>query len=146
MTNRIVRFKEFGGPEVLKIFDEPITFPKKDEVRIRVKALGLNQAEVMLREGRYVGKPNLPSRIGIEASGIIEEIGEGVSDYVIGDEVSDLFEMESKTEEDVRNKIARRTTGAKCCCILPVNNTLCKSPSNSTHYLKMLTLSILNLS
>ena len=87
MINRIVRFEKFGGPEVLKIFDEPTASPKKDEVRIKVKALGLNQAEVMLREGRYVGKPNLPSRIGIEASGIIEEIGEEVSDYVIGDEV-----------------------------------------------------------
>ena len=87
MINRIVRLEKFGGPEVLKIFDEPTASPKKDEVRIKVKALGLNQAEVMLREGRYVGKPNLPSRIGIEASGIIEEIGEEVSDYVIGDEV-----------------------------------------------------------
>ena len=87
MTNRIVRLNEFGGPEVLKIYNEPIASPKKDEVRIKVKALGLNQAEVMLREGRYVGKPNLPCRIGIEASGIIEEIGGDVSNYVVGDEV-----------------------------------------------------------
>jgi len=87
MKNRIVRFSEFGGPEVLKIFDEPLVTPGEGDVRIKVKALGLNQAEVMLREGRYVGKPNLPSRIGIEASGIIEEIGSGVKNYNIGDEV-----------------------------------------------------------
>lgn len=87
MKNRIVRFTDFGGPEFLKIYDEDLTFPKSGEVRIRVKALGLNQAEVMLREGRYVGKPNLPSRIGIEASGIIEEIGDDVVEYKVGDEV-----------------------------------------------------------
>ena len=74
MNNRIVRFSEFGGPEVLKIYNEDSASPKSDEIKIRVKALGLNQAEVMLREGRYVGKPNLPSRIGIEASGIIINI------------------------------------------------------------------------
>ncbi len=87
MNNRIVRFSEFGGPEVLKIYNEDSASPKSDEIKIRVKALGLNQAEVMLREGRYVGKPNLPSRIGIEASGIIEEIGENVSEFKNGDEV-----------------------------------------------------------
>ena len=84
MTNRIVRFNEFGGREVLKIQNEDLKSPNEGEVRIRVKALGLNQAEVMLREGRYVGKPNLPSRIGVEASGIVEEIGKGLSTYQVG--------------------------------------------------------------
>ena len=87
MQNRIVRFSEFGGPEVLNIINEEIKEPKINEVRIKVKALGLNQAEVMLREGRYVGKPELPSRIGIEASGIVESIGEGVTKFKEGDEV-----------------------------------------------------------
>ena len=85
--NRIIRFSKFGGPEVLEIHEEEIKSPKKGEVRIQVKALGLNQAEVMLREGRYVGKPDLPSRIGIEASGIVDEIGEGVTKFKSGDEV-----------------------------------------------------------
>ena len=87
MKNRIVRFSEFGGPEVLSISNEEIKEPKENEVRIKVKALGLNQAEVMLREGRYVGKPDLPSRIGIEASGIVDSIGNNVADYKEGDEV-----------------------------------------------------------
>ena len=79
MKNRIVRFNNHGGPEVLKLVDENIKEPKDDEVRINVKALGLNQAEVMLREGRYVASPNFPARIGIEASGIIDSIGNNVS-------------------------------------------------------------------
>ncbi|PPR44688.1 MAG: Quinone oxidoreductase 1 [Alphaproteobacteria bacterium MarineAlpha5_Bin7] len=87
MKNRIVRFSKFGGPEVLSISNEEIKEPGENEVRIKVKALGLNQAEVMLREGRYVGKPDLPSRIGIEASGIVDTIGKNVTDYKEDDEV-----------------------------------------------------------
>ncbi|PPR47143.1 MAG: Quinone oxidoreductase 1 [Alphaproteobacteria bacterium MarineAlpha5_Bin9] len=87
MKNRIVRFSKFGGPEVLEIFNEKIKLPDKNEVRINIKALGLNQAEVMLREGRYVGTPILPSRIGIEGSGIIDEVGTNVHDWKVGDEV-----------------------------------------------------------
>ena len=85
MKNRIVRFNNHGGPEVLKLVDEDIKEPKDDEVRINVKALGLNQAEVMLREGRYVASPNFPARIGIEASGIIDSIGNNVSSFEKGD-------------------------------------------------------------
>ena len=87
MKNRIVRFNNHGGPEVLKLVDENIKEPKDDEVRINVKALGLNQAEVMLREGRYVASPNFPARIGIEASGIIDSIGNNVSSFKKGDSV-----------------------------------------------------------
>ena len=87
MKNRIVRFNNHGGPEVLKLVDEDIKEPKDDEVRINVKALGLNQAEVMLREGRYVASPNFPARIGIEASGIIDSIGNNVSSFKKGDSV-----------------------------------------------------------
>jgi len=87
MKNRIVRFNNHGGPEVLKLVDEDIKEPKDDEVRINVKALGLNQAEVMLREGRYVASPNFPARIGIEASGIIDSIGNSVSSFKKGDSV-----------------------------------------------------------
>lgn len=72
---------------MLELFDEKIESPKEDEIRFRVKALGLNQAEVMLREGRYVGSPQFPSRIGVEGSGIIEEVGKNVSNWKAGDEV-----------------------------------------------------------
>jgi NADPH:quinone reductase-like Zn-dependent oxidoreductase len=87
MKNRIVRFDNHGGPEVLNLINEAIKEPKDDEVRIKVKALGLNQAEVMLREGRYVASPNFPARIGIEASGIVDSIGNNVSSLKIGDSV-----------------------------------------------------------
>lgn len=85
---RIVRFHQLGGPEVLKIEDVSITPPGPGEVTIRVKALGLNRAEALFREGRYLEQPQLPSRLGYEASGIVEAVGSGVTSVVIGDIVS----------------------------------------------------------
>ena len=88
MKNRIVRFNKFGSPEVLQIFEEKLKIPNLDEVRIRIKAFGVNQGEVMYREGRYVSKPNFPSRLGSEGSGIIDLIGNNNKQYKIGDEVT----------------------------------------------------------
>jgi NADPH:quinone reductase-like Zn-dependent oxidoreductase len=67
-TVKIVRFHELGGPDVLKLEDMPLPEPGKGEVRLRVEAIGLNRAEVMFREGRYLVNPTLPSKLGYEAS------------------------------------------------------------------------------
>ncbi len=88
--SRIVRFHETGGPEVLKIEEVEVPAPKKGEVRIAVKALGLNRAEAMFRAGQYLEQPKFPARIGYEASGTVEAIGEGVQDLQVGDAVSTI--------------------------------------------------------
>ena len=88
MKNRIVRFNKFGSPDVLQIFEEKLKIPDHDEVRIRIKAFGVNQGEVMYREGRYVSKPNFPSRLGSEGSGIIDLIGNNNIKFKVGDEVT----------------------------------------------------------
>lgn len=85
---RTVLFYETGGPEVLKIEDVEIPQPNAGEVRIQVKALGLNRAEAMFRSGKYLFQPHFPSRLGYEASGVIESIGPGVSGFAKGDIVS----------------------------------------------------------
>jgi NADPH:quinone reductase len=85
---RIVRFHTFGGPEVLKIEDLTLPPPGEGEVQIKVKALGLNRAEAMFRSGQYLEEAKLPSRLGFEASGIVESIGPGVSGFTPGDIVS----------------------------------------------------------
>jgi len=72
---KIIRFHEVGGPEVLKIEELPAPTPQKGEVRLKVEAIGLNRAEVMFRQGRYVEQPELPSGLGYEASGTVEEVG-----------------------------------------------------------------------
>ena len=87
-TARTVRFGRLGGPEVLQIEDLPIVEPKSGEVRIRVQAIGLNRAEIMFRTGQYLEQPKFPSRIGLEAAGIVEAIGAGVTKVRIGDKVS----------------------------------------------------------
>ena len=77
---KIVRFHELGGPEVLRIEDAPDATPHTNEVRLRVEAIGLNRAEIMFRLGRYLEEPRLPSRLGYEASGIVDAVGEADQD------------------------------------------------------------------
>jgi NADPH:quinone reductase-like Zn-dependent oxidoreductase len=91
----IVRFHQTGGPEVLQLEELPAPRPEKGEVRIKVEAIGLNRAEVMFRNGQYIEEPELPSRLGYEASGTIEEVGPGVIGWKPGDRVSSvpLFSM-----------------------------------------------------
>ena len=88
MNARIVRFYQTGGPEVLKIETVDVPSPSLGEVRIRVKALGLNRAEVMFRSGQYLEQPKFPARLGYEAAGIVESIGSGVEGLAVGDAVS----------------------------------------------------------
>ena len=85
---RVVRFARHGGPEVLEIHDEAPTPPGAGELRIAVEAIGLNRAEIMFRSGHYVAAAAFPSRIGLEASGVIDALGPGVSGFAIGDRVA----------------------------------------------------------
>lgn len=87
---RAVRFRKIGGPEVLQIDTVDVPAPGPGEVRINVKALGLNRAEAMFRSGQYLELPVLPSRLGYEAAGIIESVGPGVEDLKPGDSVSTI--------------------------------------------------------
>ena len=87
---RIVRFHQTGGPEVLKIENVDVPAPGPGEVRIAVKALGLNRAESMYRSGHYLEQPRLPTRLGYEAAGTVEALGEGVRDLKVGDAVSTI--------------------------------------------------------
>ncbi|PPR22955.1 MAG: Quinone oxidoreductase 1 [Alphaproteobacteria bacterium MarineAlpha10_Bin1] len=85
---RIVRFHETGGPEVLRLDQVPERDPGPGEVRLKVEAIGLNRAEVMLREGVYHERPIFPSRIGYEAAGVVDALGDGVTNVKQGDRVA----------------------------------------------------------
>jgi len=87
-TVKIVRFHELGAADVLKLDDMPLPEPGKGEVRLRVKAIGLNRAEVMFRQGLYLVSPKLPAKIGYEASGTVEAVGEDVDKSLIGKTMS----------------------------------------------------------
>ncbi len=88
MNARIVRFHQCGGPEVLNIESVDVPAPARGEVRIQVKALGLNRAEVMFRSGHYIEQPQFPARLGYEAAGIVESVGPEVAGVKVGDAVS----------------------------------------------------------
>jgi NADPH:quinone reductase-like Zn-dependent oxidoreductase len=87
-TAKIVRFHETGGAEVLKIEELPLPEPAHGEVRLRVRAIGLNRAEIMFRRGQYFFEPELPSKLGYEASGIVEAVGPGVDAGLVGGKFS----------------------------------------------------------
>jgi NADPH:quinone reductase-like Zn-dependent oxidoreductase len=87
---RIVRFHQTGGPEVLKIEHVEPKPPGPGEVRIAVKALGLNRAESMFRSGQYLEEPIVPARLGYEAAGTVDAVGPGVTGFKVGDAVSTI--------------------------------------------------------
>lgn len=87
---RVVRFHSLGGPEVLQVETADLPPPGAGEVRIAVKALGLNRAEAMFRAGKYLEQPSFPSKLGYEAAGTIEAVGPNVTDFQVGDAVSTI--------------------------------------------------------
>ncbi|MGK5551778.1 zinc-dependent alcohol dehydrogenase family protein [Actinomadura kijaniata] len=77
---RTVLFHELGGPEVMRLEDVPVGEPGPGEVRIRVEAIGLNRAEALFRSGVYIEPVRrFPARLGIEAAGVVEAVGDGVT-------------------------------------------------------------------
>ena len=87
---RIVRFHKTGAADVLKIEATLLQEPEAGEIRIAVKALGLNRAEVMFRNGMYLETPVFPARLGYEAAGTVDAIGAGVTGFKLGDRVSTI--------------------------------------------------------
>lgn len=85
---RVVRFHEYGEPEVLRIDDIEVSVPAADEVQIAVRAIGLNRAEVMFRRHAYLQEAEFPSMLGYEAAGTVKAFGSDVSGFAEGDAVS----------------------------------------------------------
>jgi NADPH:quinone reductase len=87
MTTRIIRIEEHGGPDVLKPATVDLPPPGAGEIRIRQTAVGVNYHDVYVRSGLYRTLP-LPGVPGIEAAGVVEELGEGVSGFAAGDRIA----------------------------------------------------------
>ena len=85
---KIVRFHSIGGPENLKIEEVAFAQPGEGEVKLRVQAVGLNRAEAGFMRGQYFETPQLPSRIGYEAAGVVEAVGPGVDPSWVGKQVA----------------------------------------------------------
>jgi NADPH2:quinone reductase len=85
MKTTVVRIHAAGGPEVLKIEELDLADPAAGEVRIRHTAIGFNFQDIYTRSGQYAAP--MPSGLGTEAVGVVEALGEGVTDFAVGDRV-----------------------------------------------------------
>ena len=81
-----IRFYETGGPEVLRWEEIEVGDPGPGEVRVRHHAVGLNFADTYFRTGYYPAP--LPAGMGVEAAGVVEAVGQGVTDFAVGDRVT----------------------------------------------------------
>ncbi|MFW6833104.1 zinc-dependent alcohol dehydrogenase family protein [Enterobacter hormaechei] len=86
--SKVITFNRTGGPEVLEVVDVQVPAPTAGEVQIRVHAIGINRAEIMYRNGQYVIEPEFPARLGYEAAGVVQAVGENVDEFTTGDRVS----------------------------------------------------------
>jgi NADPH2:quinone reductase len=89
-TMKAVEISAPGGPEVLKLTERPMPQPKRGEVLIRVAAAGVNGPDIMQRKGLYPAPAGASDLPGLEVSGEIVAIGDGVSRWTIGDKVTAL--------------------------------------------------------
>jgi NADPH:quinone reductase-like Zn-dependent oxidoreductase len=87
-----------GGVQVLKVEQRPDLKPGKGEVLIRVKAAGLNFADILARQGLYPDAPKKPCVMGYEVSGVVEAIGEGTAQTLIGKAVVALTRFGGQSE------------------------------------------------
>jgi NADPH:quinone reductase-like Zn-dependent oxidoreductase len=76
-----------GGPDVMRVQERPDPVVGTGEVLVRVKAAGINFADVMARAGLYPDAPKPPSVVGYEIAGVVEAVDDGVTDYAPGDRV-----------------------------------------------------------
>ncbi|MFO1173545.1 MAG: quinone oxidoreductase [Hyphomicrobiaceae bacterium] len=84
---RVVKVHAYGGPEALQVEDADPGRPAKGEALIRQSAIGLNFIDVYHRTGLYP-QPSMPFTPGMEGAGVVEAVGEGVSDLKPGDRVA----------------------------------------------------------
>jgi NADPH2:quinone reductase len=108
--SKAVIIEKNGGPEELKIVDVTVGQPGAGEIRIRHKAVGLNFIDVYQRTGLYPFP--MPLHLGMEASGIIEAVGEGVTHLKVGDRVAYASQPPGSYCEE-------RVMPAKTVCKLP---------------------------
>ncbi|MCF8168536.1 MAG: quinone oxidoreductase [Rhodoferax sp.] len=108
--SRAIRIDQHGGPEELKLVQVQVGEPGPGEVRIRHHAVGLNFIDIYQRSGLY--PMSLPVQLGMEAAGVIEAVGEGVTHLQVGDRAAYASQPPGSYCE-------LRVMPAKCVCKLP---------------------------
>ena len=109
-TSRAIQITQHGGPEQLQLVQVSVGDPGPGEIRIRHKAVGLNFIDVYQRSGLY--PMAMPLQLGMEAAGVVEAVGEGVSHLKVGDRAAYASQPPGSYCEV-------RVMPAKCVCKLP---------------------------
>jgi len=109
-TFKAIRIDQNGGPEQLKLVDVEVGDPGPGEIRIRHKAIGLNFIDVYQRSGLYALA--MPLQLGMEASGVVEAVGDGVTHLKVGDRAAYASQPPGAYSE-------ARVMPAKTVCVLP---------------------------
>ncbi|MEN0117313.1 MAG: NAD(P)H-quinone oxidoreductase [Agrobacterium cavarae] len=87
---RFVDLPNFGGPEVMTFSNGPLPSPKAGELLVKVQAAGINRPDVAQRQGNYPAPKDASPVLGLEVAGEVVALGEGVSDFQVGDRVCAL--------------------------------------------------------
>jgi NADPH:quinone reductase-like Zn-dependent oxidoreductase len=88
--SRTIKFAQAGGPEVLEFIEMEVPAPGPHEVRIKVRAIGINRADSMWRKDRYVESPIFPAGLGYDCAGVVDAVGKDVTGFAVGDTVSTI--------------------------------------------------------
>ncbi len=113
-TMRCIEIPEPGGPEALVVGTRPVPQPGEGELLIKVHAAGVNRPDAMQRAGNYPPPPGASDIPGLEVSGTVEALGEGVTRYEIGEKVCALISGGGYAEYAVAHEL----------CTLPVPDGL----------------------
>jgi NADPH:quinone reductase-like Zn-dependent oxidoreductase len=98
LRNKVVQVKQFGGPEELQVMDAPVPTARHGQVRVRVLASSMEYTDVTIRRHVYPWVQQRPPFVmGYDLVGEIDQIGDGVRDFRIGDRVADMTVIGSNT-------------------------------------------------
>lgn len=84
---KAIQIEALGGPEVMQVVDIPVPEPGSKYVRVKVEAVGLNYSDIMIREGKYLSRTQLPQIMGREFAGVIDAVGDAVRGFQPGQRV-----------------------------------------------------------
>lgn len=137
---KALTFSRYGGPEVLEVIDVPEPQAGPGQVRIQVRAAGVQSFEAKLRRGELVGyvPVTVPQMLGNELAGVIDQVGSGVTGFAVGDEVLGFTTLNAAAEAVAVD--ARQVTPKPALVSWEVAGAL--SAAGQTAYLALKSLSI----
>ena len=102
---KVITLPQYGGPEVLTVAEAPKPEPGPDQILVRVRAIGVNRADGLQRQGLYPMPPGLSDVPGLELAGEVAALGPGVNEHAVGDRVFGLVAEGAYAEYAVMDQV-----------------------------------------